>query len=123
MPTHAAFGNRVPLTEPYWYQGYPSAYYTAEHVAFRHRVRAFVEEELKPNMETRIKEGGYPMELHQLAYERGIQGVLYPPEYGGTRPPHFDAFFELILWDEMARVGGGAVLGQMVFHGCLDLTS
>ncbi len=32
---------------------------------------------------------------------------------GGTRPDDFDAFHEVILWDEMARMGGGGVLGQM----------
>ena len=45
-----------------------------------------------------------------------LQGILYPPEYGGTRPADFDAFYELILCDEFSRVGGGNVLGQMAIN-------
>ena len=37
------------------------------------------------------------------AYEAGIQGIIYPKEYGGTMPADFDAFYELVgagwLWD------------------------
>ncbi len=65
-----------------------------------------MEEELKPNVDAWIKTG-YPMELHQRAYQLGIQGIIYPPAYGGTPPPDFDAFYELIMVDEMSRVGGG----------------
>jgi alkylation response protein AidB-like acyl-CoA dehydrogenase len=42
--------------------------------------------------------------------------VIYPREYGGTRPDDFDAFYELILCDEFSRVGGGSVLGQMAIN-------
>ena len=31
----------------------------------------------------------------------------------GTRPDDFDAFHEMILWDEIGRAGGGAVLWQL----------
>lgn len=76
-------------------------------------MRKFVEEELKPHMEEWIASRSYPMSLHKRAYELGIQGILYPNEYGGTQPDDFDTFYEIILWDELARVGGGAILGQM----------
>ena len=51
--------------------------------------------------------------LHRRAYELGLAGLIYPREYGGTRPDDFDAFHEMILWDEIARVGGASVMGQM----------
>ena len=108
---------------PTRYQGKYSPYYTASHVAFRAKVRAFVEKELKPHMDDWLAAGeaarsqseyrGYPLELHRKAYEAGIAGVIYPREHGGTPPPGFDAFHELILWDELARIGGGGVLGQL----------
>ena len=41
------------------------------------------------------------------------QGVIYEREFGGTKPADFDAFYELILVDELSRVGGGNVLGQV----------
>lgn len=56
---------------------------------------------------------GYPNSLHQRCYELGFQGIIYPKEYGGTRPDDFDAFYEVIAIDEFARVGGGSVLGGM----------
>ena len=31
--------------------------------------------------------------------------MLYPTEFGGTRPADFDSFYEVILLDELARVG------------------
>jgi len=55
----------------------------------------------------------YPNELHLKAYAAGINGAIFPAEYGGTPPENYDAFHELILWDELARIGGGAVLGQL----------
>ncbi len=39
--------------------------------------------------------------------------MIYPLEYGGTRPADFDMFYELVLWDELGRAGGGNVLQQM----------
>ncbi len=42
--------------------------------------------------------------------------MLYPPEWGGTKPADFDAFYELIMWDEFSRCGGGQVYGQAVRH-------
>lgn len=109
------FGEPLPFCEPYWYQGYPSPYYKQGHKDFRAKVRRFVEEELKPNVDKWIKTG-YPLQLHERAYELGIQGIIYPPAYGGTPPPDFDAFYELIMVDEMSRVGGGHVLGQAAIN-------
>lgn len=109
------FGNQIPFTEPYWYQGFHSPYYTDQHKAFRAKVRKFVEEEIKPNVDKWIKTG-YPPELHQRSYELGLQGIIYPKAYGGTMPDDFDSFYELIFVDEMARMGGGGVLGQAAIN-------
>lgn len=68
---------------------------------------------MKPYLEDWVEQGGYPRELHRKAYLAGISGVIYPREYGGTPPPDFDAFHELILWDELARIGGTSALGQL----------
>lgn len=113
----AKFGNQIPFTEPYWYQGYHSPYYTAKHAAFRERVREFAERELKPHIDEWIEAGqGYPRELHAKAYAAGLGGLIYPKEYGGTQPDDFDPFYELIMIDEMARLGGGHVLGQSAIN-------
>eukprot|EP01062_Namystynia_karyoxenos_P073607 TRINITY_DN70409_c0_g1_i1.p1 TRINITY_DN70409_c0_g1~~TRINITY_DN70409_c0_g1_i1.p1 ORF type:complete len:420 (+),score=135.14 TRINITY_DN70409_c0_g1_i1:75-1334(+) len=113
MATHAPFGNQLAFCEPYWYQGMPSPYYSKGHVAFRQTVRDFVERDIKPHVSRWIEEGQeYPQELARKSFELGIGGIIYPSEVGGTRPPDYDAFYELIMVDELARAGGGNVLGQ-----------
>lgn len=109
------FGNQIPFCEPRVCQGYYSPYYTEKHHAFRRRVREFLEKEILPNREKWIKEG-YPLSLHRKAYEAGLQGVIYPKELGGTQPDDYDAFYGLILSDELARDCGGGILGQMAIN-------
>mmetsp|Transcript_118913 Transcript_118913/g.296683 ORF Transcript_118913/g.296683 Transcript_118913/m.296683 type:complete len:439 (+) Transcript_118913:68-1384(+) len=113
------FGDQTPGCEPYWYQGYASAYYTASHVEFRRKCRLFVEEELSPNMERWLdRREVYPLDLHAKALARGLptaglaQAVQsrYPAEVmpeGG-----FDPFHELIYLDELAAIGPGGAMGQ-----------
>ena len=42
--------------------------------------------------------------------------MIYPNEYGGTKPDDFDPFYELIMWDELARSGGGGAMGQLAIN-------
>jgi len=91
-----------------------SPYYTESHVKFRKICRDFVENEMKPILDELLAKGElYPLDLHRKVYEAGISGVIYPKEYGGTRPDDYDTFYELIMLDEFARVGGGGILGQL----------
>jgi len=106
------FGDQVPFCEPAWYQGQFSPYYHDGHRKFRALCRSFFEERILPNVNQWILDG-YPKEIHKDLYDAGIAGILYPKEYGGTRPDDFDAFYELILNDEMGRCGGGGILGQL----------
>jgi alkylation response protein AidB-like acyl-CoA dehydrogenase len=105
------FGDPIPFAEPYWYQGYHSPHYHEGHKKMRALIRKFVDEEIKPHVDDWIKTG-YPPELHKRAYELGIQGIIYPKEYGGNKPADYDPFYELIIADELAR-GGAGVLAQM----------
>ena len=104
----------VDFIVPVGYQGFHSPNFNSSHVEFRNKVRKFVEEELKPNVDDWIESGEtYPNELHVKAYALGINGSIFPKKYGGTPPPGFDTFHEIILWDELQRVGGGFVLGAL----------
>mmetsp|Transcript_55596 Transcript_55596/g.119355 ORF Transcript_55596/g.119355 Transcript_55596/m.119355 type:complete len:419 (+) Transcript_55596:30-1286(+) len=106
------FGEHLMGCEPNWYQGFPSPYYTDSHKEFRKKCREFVETEMKPHVEDWIKSPeGYPASLHQRAYSAGLQGILFPKEFGGAREDT-DYFHELILWDEMGRCSA-QVLGQL----------
>eukprot|EP00854_Cymbomonas_tetramitiformis_P015349 gene15349-18157_t len=110
--TAQPFGEGIPYGDPYWYQGMPSPYYKETHFRFRALVRGFVEKEIMPFAEEWGKTR-YPPELHEKAYQAGIAGAIFPAEHGGTPPEDFDAFHELILWDELARCGESGVLGQL----------
>eukprot|EP00854_Cymbomonas_tetramitiformis_P029285 gene29285-36449_t len=106
------FGEGIPFGDPYWYQGMPTPYYKDTHIRFRALVRDFVEKEIIPYSEEWGKTG-YPKELHERAYKAGIAGAIFPAEHGGTPPEDFDAFHELILWDELGRCGEPGVLYQL----------
>eukprot|EP00931_Biecheleriopsis_adriatica_P069179 TRINITY_DN43055_c0_g1_i1.p1 TRINITY_DN43055_c0_g1~~TRINITY_DN43055_c0_g1_i1.p1 ORF type:complete len:434 (+),score=81.03 TRINITY_DN43055_c0_g1_i1:58-1359(+) len=116
----APFGDQAPSVEPYWYQGYPTPYYSDSHVAFRAKCRNFVESEIVPFLDGWIDSGKtYPQELHVKALKAGLPTAglavavqsLYPKEIlpeGG-----FDSFHELIYLDELARAGPGGAMGQV----------
>jgi hypothetical protein len=55
----------------------------------------------------------YVTDLPALMLFINLRAVFVPKEYGGNPPDDMDAFFELIMIDEVARVGGGGVLGQV----------
>ena len=113
MNTFESFGETIPYAEPSWYQGFPTNHYTEAHVAYRKKVRDFVESRLIPNIDTWIDSpNGYPQSLHKEIFDAGISGILFDEEYGGTKPNN-DYFFELILWDELGRCCGGQILSQL----------
>jgi alkylation response protein AidB-like acyl-CoA dehydrogenase len=108
------YGELLPFCEPAWYQGGHSPYYNESHVAWRKTIRDFVDREMRPNAEQWIEnEESYPVELHQKAYAAGIQGAIFPEKYGGTPPKDYDTFHEVIMWDELARAGGGMIFAQL----------
>ena len=109
---HAPFGSSLVGAEPGWYRGEYTPYYTASHAAFRAKVREFVETLIRPNVDEYVDKGQYDMSLHRVAHERGISTVVFPKEFGGAKEDH-DYFHRLILWDELARCGGGMAFGQL----------
>mmetsp|Transcript_113899 Transcript_113899/g.317163 ORF Transcript_113899/g.317163 Transcript_113899/m.317163 type:complete len:430 (-) Transcript_113899:70-1359(-) len=119
-PVVERFGEQIPFCEPYWYQGYPSAYYKDSHRELRKRARDFVEAEVKPYVDGWIASPeGYPRELHARAFAAGLptaglaQAVkcAYPPEV--TPVGGWDSFHELVYLDEIHRGSAGMALGQL----------
>lgn len=117
--TTELFGDQAPGCEPRWYQGFPSPYYTASHVAFRAKCRTFVEAEIRPHFEGWLERREvYPLSLHAKALTYGLPTAglardvqcLYPPAV--LPPGGFDPFHELIYLDEMAAAGPGGMMGQ-----------
>lgn len=118
MTTFEKFGDPALGCEPYWYQGYPSAYYGPSHEVFRRKCRDFVEAEVRPHLEEWIAKKAYPLELHQKALAAGLPTAGLQKDVQARYPPAvvpaegFDAFHELIYLDELAAVGPGGALGQ-----------
>jgi len=115
-PSTERYGEQIPFAEPYWYQGFHSPYYSSTHEKFRDGLREWLNENVRPNLEDWIEEKRYPPSLHEKFYQAGFNGCIFPREFGGTPPENFDAFHELILWYELAQLGGGGVLGQLAIN-------
>jgi alkylation response protein AidB-like acyl-CoA dehydrogenase len=111
MPTFPKFGSKVPFSEPSWYRGIPTPYYQEKHVAWRAKVRAFVENELHPFVDQWDEQKKFPVaELRKKTYEAGILSPNMPVELGGTPPEGgWDHFMNLIWHDELARSGSAGV--------------
>jgi len=121
------FGSEVPYAEPPELQGHFSPYYGEQHHRWRARCRAFVERELLPHVDEWDEAGDLPVEeLRRKAYEAGLYGAIWPRELGGTPPEGsegpwqgaweavgVDPFFDMIMWDELARCGSGGTVSGM----------
>jgi len=109
------FGSQVPFAEPSWYDDRnPTPYYNDSHRKFRAACRAFVDEEIIPNVEKWEAAGEVPITAFKKAGDVGMllascgwpEGVPGLPE----RPEGFDAFWTLIYYDELSRCGSGGVV-------------
>jgi len=119
---HVAFGSDVPFAEPAWYRGAFSPYYNKSHLKFRETVRRFVEEEVLPHVddweEQHLRSGfEMPKELFRKAYAAGVFAPQWPVEFGGTPPEGgFDMFHDLILVDELSRIGAAGVIAGFLTY-------
>lgn len=132
------YGDLTPYGDPGWYQGWNSPYYNESHRRFRAALRVDLEKNWRPHIEDWENAKTLPkgmlnlyhldytycrLEMYIKAYEAGwlpaFIGTPWPTEYagtkiiGGVRPEEFDAFHELILQDELARLGAAGVTGAL----------
>ena len=116
------FGSTIPYAEPGWYQGQSSPYYNESHVAFRARVRGFVDEHLVPHVdkwEEDCATKGIEVDAKAIARRAVAAGVYapqMPAELGGTPLPGnvaFDSFHDLIWIDELSRVGASGLIATI----------
>ena len=77
---------------------------SAEHEAFRAKVREFAESEVKPYTFLWDKENQFPREAVRKMGELGWLGIPFPKEYGGAG---MDAMSYAIAVEELSRVDGG----------------
>jgi alkylation response protein AidB-like acyl-CoA dehydrogenase len=122
MSTSAAFGADEPFAEPYWYaEGAFSPYYNASHVAFRAKVRSFVDAHVRPHVRKWEASEELPVAtLFPAAARAGVYAPQWPVELGGTPPEGaeqgFDAFHDFIWVDEISRAASqSVVLGFTIY--------
>lgn len=106
----------VPFAETSFWHGFKTTYYNDSHVSFRKAIRRFVEEELMPKGLMMEESGNeVPTELFQKMGKFGLLICnLGPgpwlkswklPLPGGIKAENFDYFHELIVHEELARMG------------------
>src|SRR5262249_6808485 len=90
-----------------------SAFYTAEHEAFRDVMRRFVAREIEPYASEWDEAGEFPRSLYAKAAEVGLLGLGFPEEHGGVPA---DQFMKIVASQELARAGAGGVSSSLMSH-------
>lgn len=117
-----SFGDMVPYGDPAWYQRFNSPYYKPTHVAFRAKVRSFVDTEVIPTMREWCDAEKPPKDLYMKVGAAGFLACMHGPPYPSKyctvpQPENFDYFHELILYDEFGRTGHSGVIAALC-NGC-----
>lgn len=109
--------SEVPYAESsFWQKGFHSPYFNESHRQLRQMMRAFIEREVMPDAEENEEQGRHPtLELYQKMGKAGILAARIGPgahfELPGCAPPNglspkdFDYFHELIIHEEISRIG------------------
>ncbi|KAI1636142.1 acyl-CoA dehydrogenase NM domain-like protein [Biscogniauxia mediterranea] len=117
------FGDLIPFADPSWYQNYHSPYFNDTHAALRAEVREWVESAIEPNVNEWDEKKEVPREIvleaGRRGYLAGLLGVHYPVEYvknsvKSVPPEKWDLFHEMIITDELSRVGSGGLVWNMI---------
>lgn len=93
----------------------PSPFLTAEHAAWRDRLRRFVDTEIAPNLSAWESAGTFPDTLYVAAANAGILGMGFPEELGGTGE-NVDLYQRIIFAEEFFRLGSGVVFADLATH-------
>lgn len=89
-------------------------YYNADHEAWRHTLRRFVDTEVAPHVDDWEEAGVFPREMYKKAAAIGLLQLGYPEEYGGI--PVADPFMAVVTALEQARAGGGGMYASLNSH-------
>ena len=93
-------------------------FFTEEHELFRQSIRAFLDKEVRPNIEQWEADGEIPREIYKRFGEMGFMGVTYPEKYGGMG---LDVFYAVVYTEEMTRMNSGGFSTSIGAHAGLAL--
>ncbi len=93
-------------------------FFTEEHELFRQSLRAFLEKEVRPNIEQWESDGEIPRSIYKRFGEMGYMGIAYPEEYGGMG---LDTFYTVVFTEEMIRMNSSGFNTSIGAHAGLAL--
>jgi alkylation response protein AidB-like acyl-CoA dehydrogenase len=88
--------------------------YDADHDAFRHSARDFLDRHVRPRMEEFLEARAISRDVWIAAGKQGLLGLEIPEEYGGSQAG--DYRFNAVLGEEMSRVSA-SVSSCLGIHG------
>ena len=92
-----------------------SPWETPERRQLRDTVRAFVEREVRPNMDQWERDGELPRSLHRKAAELGLLGVGFDEKVGGSGGDLLDT---IVVTEELIQAGGSSgLIAGLLTHG------
>jgi len=92
-----------------------SPWETPERRQLRDTVRAFVEREVRPNMDQWERDGELPRSLHRKAAELGLLGVGFDEKVGGSGGDLLDT---VVMTEELIQAGGSSgLIAGLLTHG------
>ena len=92
------------------------SHFNETHAMVRETARRFVEQEVKPFIDTWEEEGGFPREVYQKAGALGLLGIGHPEALGGTGEG--DIFMKIAVTEELMRSTSGGFAASL---GSLDI--
>ncbi len=92
------------------------SYFNETHGMVRDTMRRFVNEAVKPHIDTWEEAGGFPREVYQQAGSLGLLGIGHPTEFGGSGEQ--DVFLKVAASEELMRSGSGGFVASL---GSLDI--
>lgn len=94
----------------------PCPWMDESHALWRDSLRAFVEAEITPHIESWEEAGRIPRDLYIKASKAGLIGLGYPETLGGAGA-ETDIFHGIILSEELSRIGAGGLPAALMIHG------
>lgn len=95
-----------------------SYFFSEEHEHFRQSFRAFLEKEVKPNIDKWEADRETPRYIYKRFGEMGYLGIPYSEQYGGLG---LDAMFTVVYTEELIRMNSGGFSTSIGAHSGLAL--
>jgi acyl-CoA dehydrogenase len=93
----------------------PTPRLTAVHDDWRARVRAFVDNEIAPDLPAWDAAGTFPDAIFERAIRAGVYGMGFPEHLGGVIEDA-DLYHRIIFAEEFHRLGSGVVFADLATH-------